>query len=200
MIMSDLITEVITEVGGDTSDTTLTANMLIFAKGALRRFPLFSRDRLLIDTSYATLSGNYLTVPTGFLREISLYYLNDGARKYIEKLTEGDFGSIVNTSTSGKPIYYRIVGNVIEFDKTYSDLVIYVEHYKTVDEVTASSTFFGDNSMIEVVKDGIKATYYSDYIEDTVKGDKKFALFKAGLDELESKFIMNEQGGYIDEA
>jgi len=199
MIISDIINEVITEVGGDTSDTALQANMLIFAKGALRRFPLFSRDRLLIDTSYATLSGTYLTTPTGFIREISLYYIDNGARRYIEKLSEKDFGSIVNTSSSGNPSYYRIVGNIIEFDKSCSDIVIYVEHYKAIDEVTAGSTFPGDNQMIEILKDGMKSTYYTDYIEDMPKGDKKLALFKAGLDELESKHMMSEQGEYIDE-
>ena len=200
MIMSDLITEVITETGGDTSDTTLQSAKLIVAKGALRRFPLFSRDRLLIDTSYATMSAsNYLTVPTGFLREIAIYYLESGVKKYIEKLTESDFGAVANSTSSGNPLYYRIVGNVIEFDKT-TTLLIYVEHYKTIDEVTASSTFPGDNSMIEILKDGIKATYYSDYVEDTAKGNAKFALFKAGLDELESKFMMLEQGNYINEA
>ena len=48
MIISDIINEVVSEVGGDTSDTDLAAKMLIFAKGALRRFPLFSKARLSI--------------------------------------------------------------------------------------------------------------------------------------------------------
>ncbi len=204
MLISELISEIITEVGGDTTDTALTAAMLVFAKGALRRFPLFSRNRLLVDTSYSTLSSgaNYLTTPTGFIREISIYYEETGgARKYIEKLTEGQFGSRVNTGTSGTISYYRIVGNVIEFDRnTDTERVIYVEHFKEVDDIETTDNFFGTSDMLEILKDGMKATYYSDYVEDDAKGDRKMGLFKAGLDELESKFMMSEHGGHIDEA
>jgi len=203
MIISELITEIISEVGGDTADTDLAAKMLIFVKGALRRAQLFCRHRLLADTSYATLSSgsNYITTPTGFIRETgekSIYYIDSGARKYIEKLTSGQFGLQVNTSSSGKPAYYHIIENVIEFDKNAdADLVIYVEHFQELDNITAASTFFGSSDITEVVKDGAKYTYYSDYVEDDAKADKKLMLFKAGLDELESKFMMSEQGGHI---
>ena len=203
MLISEVITEVITEVGGDTTDTTLIANMLIFAKGALRRFPLFSRSRLLIGTSYATLAvgENYLTTPTGFIREVSIYYVEtDGNRKYLEKITEGEFGSRVTTD-SGTISYYRIVGNVIEFDrKTDTERVVYVEHHKEVDNVAVADDFFGSTDMLEVLKDGMKYYYYK-YVEDTAGNDKEaLALFKTGLDELESKFMMSEQGGYVEES
>ncbi len=204
MLISEIITEVIDECGGDNADTVLTAKMLTFTKGALRRFPLFTRNRLLIDTSYATPSAgaNYITTPTGFIREAnnrSVYYIESGARKYIDKLTTSEFGDRVDTTASGKPVYYHIVENVIEFDKNADeDLVIYVEHIQEVDNITAASNFFGSSEMAEILKDGIKATYYSDYVEDEVKGDKKLVLFKAGLDELESKFMMSEHGDFID--
>ena len=50
MIISDIISEVITDVGGDTTDTGLAAKMLVFTKGAMRKFPLFSRSRIFLDT------------------------------------------------------------------------------------------------------------------------------------------------------
>jgi len=204
MLLSEIITEVISDVGGDTTDTDLQGKMLIFAKGALRRFPLFSRSRLLIGTSYATLEvgENYLTTPTGFIREISIYYVEtDGNRKYIIKLTEGEFGSRVTTD-SGTISYYRIVGNVIEFDRnTDTERVVYVEHHKEVDNLSLTDDFFGNTSMLEIMKDGIKATYYEDYTEDTTgRGNKALGRFKAGLDELEAQFLMSEQGEYITES
>ncbi len=206
MLISAIIDEVISDVGADTTDTGLVAKMLTFTKGALRRFPLFTRNRLLIDTSYATLSAgaNYITTPTGFIRESnnrSVYYIESGARKYIDKLTTSEFGDRVDTTASGKPTYYHIVENVIEFDKNAdADLVIYVEHIQEVDNVTAASNFFGSSEMAEILKDGIKAVYYSDYVEDNPKGAEKWSLFKIGLDTLEEKFIMSEQGDFIDGA
>jgi len=205
MLISEIITEVITEIGGDTSDSTLVANMLLFAKGALRRFPLFSRSRLLVDVAYSTLAlgDHYLTTPTDFIREISIYYVESGGhRKYLEKLTEGEYGSKVNTSTTGTISYYRIYGNTIEFDvSTNVERVIYIEYFKEVDDVESTDTFFGSTDMLEILKDGMKAVYYSDYTEDDKgMGDKKWGLFKAGLDELDSKYMMSEHGGHIDEA
>ena len=203
MLISEIIGEIISEVGEDSEDTALSAALLSFAKGAIRKIQLFSRERLLIGTSYATVSegSNYLTTPTGFIREISIYYMDGDVRKVLEKLTESEFASRYNEGTNGTVSYYRIVGNVIEFDhNSDTDRVIYVEHYKEVDDVTADTNFFGNSSMIEVLKDGMKAGYYFEYVEDEPKGDKKMSLFKAGLDELESKFMMAEQGNYIGEA
>lgn len=204
MLISEIIDEVITEIGGDTTDTTLEANMLIFAKNALRRFPLYTRDRLLIDTAYSTLNTgeNYLTTPTDFIKERSLYYMSGGVRQIIERLTAGEMNITRSTGTSGNPDYYRIYGTTIEFDKNAgSDVVIYIEYFKEVDDIEATDTFFGSTDLLEVMKDGMKAIYYSDYADDSDgKGDRKWALFKSGLDALDDKFMIEEQGGYIDEA
>jgi hypothetical protein len=203
MLISDIILEVIDEVGGDQADTGLVAKMLTFAKGALRRFPLFCRERLISDVSYATLlqGSNYLTTPTGFIRETgedSVYYEDSGARKIITKLPAASFSAQVNTNSIGKPEYYRIVSNVMEFDKKAdSDIVIFVEHFQESDIVTPTTDFFGNTSMQEILKDGMKYTYYSDYVEDPVKGKEKLALFQTGLEELESKYMMSEHGGHI---
>jgi len=200
MIMSDVINEVISEVGGDVTDTTLSAKMLIFAKGALRRFPLFTKSRLLYVTSYATLVAgiNYITTPDHFLDEKQVWYEESGERKIIKKVADNTFSQIINTSSSGTPGYYHIANNVIEFDKNSdTDRVIYIEHLCEVDDVTASSDFFGSTDMLETLKDGMKATYYSDYVEDAQKGDKKLALFKSGLDALEQRHMIQTMGGNV---
>ena len=200
MLISDIITEVITGVGGDTDDTVLVDNMLVFAKGALRRFPLFSRTRLFTIISYATLSSgaSYLTTPTYFLDEQQIWYEESGSRQIITKKDQGKFSDLISTSATGAPEFYYIIGNVIQFDKKCdTDRVIYVEHFGEVDAVTAASNFFGNTEMLEMLKDGIKATYYSDYTEDPTKGDKKLALFKAGLDKLEERHMINTCGGHI---
>lgn len=201
MIISDIINEVISEVGGDTSDTDLQAKMLIFAKGALRRFPLFSKARLLTIISYATLTAgqNYLTTPTYFIDETKLWYEESGKRHEILRKNESEFMAIVDTTATGAPQYYHIVGNVIEFDKNADqDRIIYIEHKGEVDDITSASDFFGNTSMIEILKDGIKGTYYGEYVEDSSgKGDKAMGRFKAGLDKLEEDYMIQNCGGHI---
>lgn len=202
MLISEIITEVISEVGGDTTDTDLIAKMLILAKGALRRFPLFAKARLLTNVSYATLltGVNYITTPTYFLDEKFVWYEEEGNRKEIIKVDDDKFLELVNTQSTGVPKYYHITGNVMEFNvNSDADRVIYVEHAAEVDNVAATDDFFGSTDMLEILKDGMKATYYSDYVEDPVKGDKKLALFKAGLDKLEERHMIQTMGGHIGE-
>jgi len=196
MLISEVINEVIDEIGGDSEDSALSAKLLTFAKGALRRFPLFCRDRLLYAISYATLEAgeNTLSVPTYFLAgkgPKAVWYEESGRREIIHKLTDEKFIDYYNSEATGVPRYYRITGNVIEFDvKADVERIIYIEHLCEVDDVTADSTFFGSSDMIEILKDGIKATYYTDYTEDTTgRGDKKAAQFENGLNKLDSRFM-----------
>jgi hypothetical protein len=200
MLISAVIDEVISEVGGDTSDTDLISKMLIFAKGALRRFPLFTKSRLLYITSYATLSAgvNYITTPTYFLDERQVWYEESGSRKIIDKVTDAVFAQIVNNQSTGVPTKYHITNNVIEFNINNDvERVIFVEHLGEVDNVALTSDFFGSTDMLEILKDGIKATYYSDYVEDATKGDKKLSLFKAGLDKLTERHMIETLGTHV---
>ena len=43
----------------------------------------------------------------------------------------------------------------------------------------------------------MKSTYYSDYVEDVNKGAAKLSLFKAGLDKLEERYMIQNFGGHI---
>ncbi len=56
MLLSEIITEVMGDVGEDTADTALVALMLTWAKATLRRFGLFTRSRPFKTTSSVTLS------------------------------------------------------------------------------------------------------------------------------------------------
>jgi len=196
MLISEIITEVIDEIGGDSEDSTLSAKLLTFAKGALRRFPLLCRDRLLYATSYATLEAgeNTLSVPTYFLAgkgPKAVWYEESGRREIIHKLTDEKFIDYYNSEATGVPRYYHIASGTIEFDvKSNVDRVIYFNHLCEVDDITATSVFFGSSDMIEILKDGIKATYYTDYTEDTTgRGDKKAAQFEDGLNKLDSRYM-----------
>lgn len=200
MLISDVILEVISDVGADSDDSVLVTKMLGFAKGALRRFPLFTKSRLLYITSTDILAAgtNSIPTPTYFISEKLIWYVENGSRKEIIKKDDDKFLELVNTSASGTPEYFHIANNLIEFDKnSEADRTIYIEHLSEVDNVTAASVFFGSSDMLEILKDGMKATYYSDYVEDKIKGDGKLALFKAGLDKLEERHMIEKMGGHI---
>lgn len=202
MLISEIRDEIITEIGGDSSDTDLQAKIFQFIKTALRRFPRHTKNRLLLTTSYATLNSgkNYLTIPTYFIQERLIYLEENGNREPIQKLSLEDFTEKYNSSATGKPDYYRIIGNVIEFDKTADqDYTIYVEHFKEVDNVNLTDGFFGDTSMVEILKDGVKYYYYL-YAEDDARANNQLALFKAGLDELEADFISDDIPTHIEES
>ena len=198
MLISAIITEIVQETGGDTSDTDLAALILTCIKGALRRFPLFSRTRGIKTTSSISLTSgaSSTSLPSGFINEEKVYWLENGARRNIED--HPNFSGIVNTQDTGVPAYYEIVGATIYFDrKADKDYTIYIEHFKEIDAVAAGDTWAFDSSTAEILKDGAKYTYYSDYTEDQNKGAEKLALFKAGLQELESKFMIKTCGTHI---
>lgn len=199
MLISAIITEILSDVGADTSDTTLAGKALIWVKDALRMFPMFTRSRLLVTTSTVSLplGLNYAALPTGFLSEKVIYRTENGANTIIE--LSSNFQSIVNTENTGKPDFYHIIGSTIYFDKkadaAYS---IYIEHTKEVDDVAAGDTFFGDSSMIKVLKDGAKAAYYSDYVEEPNRGAEKLSMFAQELNQIESRHMIQTQGTHID--
>lgn len=201
MEIKDIRDEVIVEVGGDVSDSALQSKIFQFIKTALRRFPRHTKTRLLIDTYYATLESGeyYLTTPPYFIQERVVYYIDNGKRKEISKLPFDDFNEQFDSTSTSEPNGYRIIGNVIEFlhpaDKDY---VIYVEFFKEIDDVNLTNKFFGDTSMIEILKDGVKY-YYFQYTEDDARANAQLTLFKIGLDVLENSYIVEELPDYIQE-
>ena len=202
MLFSTIRDEIITEVGGDTSDSTLQTLVLGFIKSALRRFPRNTRSRFLLATKSVTLSAGsyYAALPSGFIRETEVYRLVSGSRENIPKLSAPDFNEEFNSTSTGEPNGYRIIGSNIEFarsaDQSYT---IYIECSSEIDDVVAGDSFTGDSSIVEILKDGAKH-YYFDYSEDSPRASEKLGMFKAGLDKLEIDFLSDELPGYIEES
>jgi hypothetical protein len=200
VLFSTIRDEIITEVGGDTSDSTLQTLVLGFIKSALRRFPRHTRSRFLLATKSVTLSAGsyYAALPSGFIRELAVFYLSGGGRKDIPKTD--DYNEQFNSTSLTPPSGYRIFGSNIEFvhsaDQSYT---IYIECSAEIDDVVAGDSFTGDSSIVEILKDGAKH-YYFDYSEDSPRASEKLGLFKAGLDKLEIDFLSDELPGYIEES
>ncbi len=200
MLISEIISDVILDVGGESGDTTLTTNMLAWAKSALRRFALFTRARPFKTTSTVSVSSgaNSVALPSGFLREVFVYRKSSGADIEIEK--HPNFKTVVNTSSSGELLYYEIIGSTIYFDKNSSGgETVYIEHYKEIDGVASGDTWDYSSPMIEVLKDGMKYYYYKN-VEDSPNAAESLNLFKAGLDKIEEDFIIDNSPGYINES
>lgn len=202
MLFSAIVTEIIKETGGDINDTDLQTLIFGFLKSALRRFPRHTRSRFILSTKSASLSsGNYsITLPTGFIRERSVYYIDEGERKTIDITSFDQFNELFSSTSTGSPKEYRIIGSTMEFtrsaDKAYT---IYIEGSYEIDDVLVTDTFIGDSSVVEILKDGTKYIYFSDYQEDQTKGAEKLSLFNSGLQQLESSFIEDELPDYVEE-
>ena len=203
MTVQEIRDEIIVEIGGDSSDTTLLANILQFIKTGLRRFPLFSKQRLLLTTKYATLSAGEqtLTLPSDFISERAIYHVKSGKRKRIEKQYTDTFNDSFSSDASSDTISgYRIIDDYIEFTvKAETTLTIYIEYYKEVDDVSLTDTFFGSSAMAEVTKDFAKY-YYFMYEEDENKANHFIALAGAGLRELDAQKLEEELPSYVEEA
>ena len=202
MLFSTIVTEILKECGCDATETDLQTLVLGFIKSALRRFPRHTRSRFLLATKSVTLSAGsyYAALPTGFIRELAVYRLDNGARENIPKLSAPDFNEEFNSTSTGEPNGYRIIGSNIEFtrsaDQSYT---IYIECSSEIDDVVAGDSFTGDSSIVEILKDGAKH-YYFDYSEDSPRASEKLGMFKAGLDKLEIDFLSDELPGYIEES
>ncbi len=206
MLISEIIAEIQLEVGGDSADTTLGTLLLGFLKGALRMLPAAARDRTLVSIETATLSasGQSITLPTGFIKEVSdqsIWYVEDGHREIIQRYQADDFRQIYSTGITGNPNYYRIYGKTMEFDvKSETARTIYLECFKEVSSVAAGDTFFGNDSVLSAVKALTKHIYYHDYEEDESRGRSELAIAKDLLEELDGTYMEEELGTHVEEA
>lgn len=205
LTIEEVITEIVTEVGGDTSDTTFAATMLVFLKSGMREFPAFVKDRLLLTIEQLTLSTNtqeldLTTLTAGFLKENHVWWLGstNNRLQIIPPPYREYFNQIYNTSGLGKPIYYIVNGKTMYFEKkTDEDITVEIEFFKEISDITTTDTFFGDERTLQACKHLCKKGYYQDYEEDRTKYlDHKRDAFDLML-ELEADYEDQEQGGHI---
>jgi hypothetical protein len=115
-------------------------------------------------------------------------------------LERSRFNDKVNTNSSGTPAYYSIYAKTMEFDKKLGGAyTIGIEYFKSVWNVLTTDTFFGFDDLIEPLKDLVKFYYYT-YAEDKNTAAGFLALAKASLGDIDSDFMVEEQGGYVEEA
>lgn len=206
MLISEIIAEIQLEVGGDSADTTLGTLLLGFMKGALRMLPLGARDRTLVGIETATLaaSGQSITLPTGFIKEVSdqsIWYVDGGHREIIQRYQADNFRQIYSTGITGNPSYYRIYGKTMEFDvKSQEARTIYCECFKEVSSILTTDTFFGNDTVLATVKALTKHIYYHDYEEDESRGKAQLAIAQDMMAELDGMYMEEELGSHVEEA
>lgn len=202
MLISDLIDEIITEVGGDVTDTDLQTKTLGFIRSALRRFPRFTRNRMVRSQKSGSLSASAQTmaVPSGVVDILAAYYLEAGERKDIFRPKLPRFTEEYRSTGNGSPQYFIVRTNTVEFDRPADQAyTIYFECNIEIDDVDSTDTWAHSSDRAEIMKDGAKAYYYG-YVEDEAKESKSLTLFKAGLDALEREYAREELADHVEEA
>lgn len=203
MIISDLITEMIREVGGEVDDTELETEFLGYVKAALRRFPRFCRNRMLLSQKTATLASGAQTValPSGVISILQAFYTDtDGNRIEIDRSKLKKFNEQYNSSVTGHPFYFIVRGNTVEFDrKADQAYTITFECTIEIDDVASDDTWAYSSDRAEIMKDGAKSYYYGS-VEDDNQETKKLTLFNAGLKKLEAEYVREETADHVEEA
>jgi len=203
MTITELIRRISRQTGNGVPDSDLEQVFLDDINEALGMFPLFIKSRLILTTSSGSLSAlsRAIDLPSNFISEREVYYLNDGSRERIDKYTGKNFNEVVSETEAGTICIYRIINNYIEFDRpTDSAVVLYIEHFKDVDDVGLADTFFGDSAMLTVLTNLAKGLYYMDYEEDSRRGESHLAIGKTGLDKLSARHLRDEIPEHVEEA
>ena len=203
MIVSAIVSEIISETGGDTSDTGLQTLIFGFVKAALRRLPRFMISRsLLITTSISLSAGaNSASLPNGFVREKQIYRRDSGGVKVeITHPPYFDFHN-VNNNDIGAINHYDILGKVIYFDhKSEAADTIYVECFKNdTSSLVIGDSFVGNDDEVEILKDMTKYIYYKDYEEDMKKAAASKQDAADGIASVKSDY-MRQQQTHVEEA
>lgn len=205
MIINDILAEIISEVGGDASDTTLTTKMLGFFKAGYRHLPAFCRDRNFLgqDTLIVTsgTSTGDLDDIDGFIREREVWFVGDNLIHIpiYKPPSTMYWHKVVTPNSQGKPFYYRIYDRTIELDKKAAgDLTIGIDYFKAVSVITGTDTWKADEQVLEAAKHFCKMIYWQ-YEEDEAKAAREGSLAKALADKLEEEYEVEELGGFVDE-
>ncbi len=203
MLVSAIVTEIITDVGGDTSDTDLTSRVLGYMKSSLRRLPDYYRDKSLKRVSSLSLASGDQTVslPSGFLSEVAVWREYQNRRQHITiQKDRQHFNDRYRTDSSGAPEHVYLYASTMEFDKTADQAyTIYLENFYEIDDIDSGDTFAHNSSIAEIIKDGAKAYYY-DYTEEETRATKWMKIFIGGLDKLDAKYIREAIPDHVEEA
>lgn len=205
MIISEILTEIIEEVGGDTSDTALATKMLGFFKAGLREIPAYVRDRNFYFTSTYTLPAASNTVDlsnfSGFIREREVWFQGDNQVHvpiYVPPSLQY-FQKIVTPLSPGKPFYRIIYGRTMQFDKKAdAGLVIGMDYLKAVSSIVAGDTWTPDEQVLQAAKYFCKKVYWQ-YQEDDKRAVEAERQGKEIAAKLEEEYEVQELGGYVDE-
>lgn len=203
MLISEIISDAIGDVGGDTTDSELVAHFLRFTKSALRRFPRWCRGRLIRTKKSGTLSAaaTTMTLPSG-TRGIQEVFYQDSNGKRIEILMPGvvEFNRQYAANESGPPQYCIIRGTEVEFSrKADAAYTIYFDCQGEISSVSSGDTWAYSEDEVEILKDGIKFYYYS-YKEDDTQQVNFAKLFKDGLDSLDADHVREGMPDHVEEA
>lgn len=202
MLIRDIVAELVLEVGGDSDDTDLSSKMLGFIKSALRRFPRFTRNRMVRAQKTATLAagGQTVAVPSGVVDILQAFYTDESSRQEITRPKLLRFNEEYRTNVYGHPNYFIVRGATVEFDRPSDKAyTIIFECNIEIDAVASSDTWAYSSDRAEILKDGAKA-YYFGYVEDEAKESKSLSLFKAGLDALDREYEREETADHVEEA
>jgi len=206
LTIDEVLNELISEVGGDTTDAAFKTKMLGFMKAGIRHIPVFMRSRLFLTLGTSTLSAGDFSIDLsalnpGFIKERAVWWVTSESKRELiwQPNSNRQFNDIFSPNASGNPRVYRIYNKTMEFNrKADKEYTIGIEYFKEVSAVAVDDTFFGDDSLLEAVKHFTKMVYFGDYEKDRQsKADHQRDGEKI-IFELKADYEVQEMGGYVE--
>lgn len=206
--MSRTVQNLVDEVQADVVTDLSDANMLGYVKSGLRFLNGHIRSRLFVTEDTATLTQNTDSVDLtdlspAFVRPREVWYLDSGNERIpiLKPPSIREFHVSKQNGVVGKPLYYLIERQTMEFDKNAdSNITIGFDYFVELTEsIALGDTFIGDEIMFEAAKCYTKAEYYLQYEED----DKKAAIYESKGDRLANRMAYDYEaehlGGHVEE-
>lgn len=203
MLLSDLGLEVIGEIGGDSSDEQLVANIFNYMKAGMRHIPALIRSRMLTTRQTFVLpANNYLydlsLLSPSFIRERGFWYTDNNNKKVeIIRMDIHQFKQYQDVGSHSNPKYFYISQKSFNVDRLApSNITIETDYFcGLTDNITNASAFTLGEDFIELVKYLTKMIYY-EYEDDDAKSDKNGARAKSLMEELSNRYEEDEQGDF----
>lgn len=203
MLLSDLVDEVIDELGADPDDPEIPGKIFGYMRAGMRTIPALVRGRMLTTRQNFTIPFNSNTydlslLSPSFIRERGFWYTDNNNKKVeIVRMDVSQFKQYQDVQAQAYPRYYNISAKNFFLDRLTSlAMSIEVDYFCAItDSITSATAFTLGEDYIELVKKLTKSIYY-EYQEDNDKMTSNKMDAKIFIDELEARYEEDEMGDF----
>lgn len=97
------------------------------------------RHREMENRATATMTGEYLALPTDFLSMISVRVTSTASPRMLRPMVTGSFDSNLDTSRAGTPVFYDIIGDELRLQPAPTSGTLEMIYYQNIPPLASNS-------------------------------------------------------------